>query len=175
MKRIICLVIVAVIDILVCVNSNNKVDVHNEKIVAHKIYAVEEQEPELPSVEDLAVVEKAKEYVIDVEDSDIDLMARVVMSEASVLNIDAKQAVAATIINRVKSNEFPDTVYGVVYQDNQYSTADNGDPDEECYAAVYAALKNECFPTDMYFFRSDYYHSFGTPYIQINGMYFSRK
>ena len=115
------------------------------------------------------------EPVIEPEfiEDDIKLMARVVMSEASVLPIDGKQAVAATIINRVRSDKFPDNVHDVVYAQNQYSTADNGDPNEDCYTAVYAAIEYDCFPDDMYYFRRDYYHSFGYPYCQIKNTYFS--
>ena len=106
-------------------------------------------------------------------DEEIDLMARVVMSEASVLSLDAKQAVAATIINRVRSGKFPDNVHDVVYAPSQYSTADNGDPNEDCYIAVHAAIEYDCFPEDMYYFRRDHYHHFGYPYCKIGNTYFS--
>ncbi len=105
--------------------------------------------------------------------NEIDLMARVVMSEASILPFDGKQAIAQTIINRVRSDKFPNTVSGVVYQPNQYSTSDNGDVTTECYEAIQAAIDNRPFPDDLFYFRQDQYHSFGYPYMRIKNTYFS--
>lgn len=107
--------------------------------------------------------------------SDIDLIARVVMSESSILDLDAKQAVAETILNRVESDEFPNTVAGVVYQENAYSTQDNGEVSYDCYLATESAIKFRAFPKDMYYFRTDHFHNFGTPCVCIDGMYFSTK
>lgn len=104
---------------------------------------------------------------------DIDLMARVVMSEASILPIDGKQAVAATILNRYRSAEFPDTISGVIYAPGQFSTQDNGEPNEDCYTAVYAAIKYDCFPKNMYYFRRGHYHWWAHDYCQIGNTYFS--
>lgn len=106
-------------------------------------------------------------------DEDIALMARVVMSEASLLPQDGKQAVAQTIINRYRSDKFPDTIYDVVYQPNQYSTHDNGEPNKACYDAVYAAIKYVGFPEDMYYFRRNYYHTWADDYCNIGNTYFS--
>lgn len=86
---------------------------------------------------------------------EIDLMARVVMSEASVLNGEAKQAVAAVILNRLYSEwryySGLDTIEDVI--EGCFSTNDNGNPTPECYAAVYAAIENpDGFPSDLYWF-----------------------
>ena len=106
--------------------------------------------------------------------SDIDLLARVVMSEASTQDFDCKQAVAATLINRYNSEDFPNDISKIIK--GQYSTANNGEPTEECYEAVYAALAfPDAFPDDMYYFRSGHYHTFGYPYAQIDDLYFSTK
>lgn len=122
------------------------------------IVRVKNEEPELPSW---------------VTQEDIDLMARCVMSEASVLPLDGKTAVAATIINRFYSDKFPNNIEAIIMAPKQYSTQDNGDPDAECYEAVDTALRYECFPPDMYYFRAGHYHTFGYPYCQIGNTYFS--
>ena len=123
-------------------------------------------------------MEEGKGYLIEVTEEEIDLMARVVMSEASTLSSDAKQAIATTIVNRVRDKESDfrnqDTVTAVVYHANAYSTADNGTPNEDCYEAVYNALIYEAFPADMFMFREDYFHEQGTPYMKIGTTYFSR-
>ena len=108
-------------------------------------------------------------------DAEIDLMARVVMSEASILSIEGKQAVAQTILNRVASVHFPDTIEEVVHQPFQYSTANNGEPTDECYEAVKTAIDYpQAFPEDLYFFRTGHYHSYGIPYMHIGNTYFSQ-
>jgi len=118
-----------------------------------------------------------REYIIEVTQEDVDLMARVVMSEASILSDDAKQAIATTIVNRVrdKESEFrcQNTVKEVVYHGNAYSTQDNGEPDETCYQAVYNALTYDAFPAKMFYFRQNYYHAFGIEYTNIGSTYFS--
>lgn len=105
---------------------------------------------------------------------DIDLMARVVMSEASTQSDDCKQAIASVILNRVRSDKYPNTVSEVVYSQNQFSVANNGQPTEDCYGAVYAAIAYpEGFPSDMYWFRNSFYHSFAYEYCKIGNTYFS--
>lgn len=110
---------------------------------------------------------------IDVSEVDIHLMARVVMSESGNQPLEGKIAVAETIVNRVLSDKFPNTVREVVYQPSQYSIADNGKPTEECYEAVYKALTEQTHPSNMYYFRGGHYHSWATDYIQIKDHYFS--
>lgn len=112
-------------------------------------------------------------YLIEVTQKDIDLMARVVMSEASVLNFEAKQAVAQTIVNRVRSNKFPDSVYEVVFEKNAFSTQQNGKPTQNCYVAVEQALLYQDYPVNMFYFRTGHYHTWAKDYKEIDGCYFS--
>ena len=103
------------------------------------------------------------------------LMSRVVMSEAGGESFDCQLAVAETILNRMWAEEFPDTISEVIHQDNQYSTHWNGEPTDSVMEAVHTACEIQNYPGDMYYFRDDYYHKFGSPYIRIDDMYFSRK
>ena len=48
--------------------------------------------------------------------SDLDLLSRLIMAEAQGESYDAKVAVGAVVMNRVKSDLFPNTINGVVYQ-----------------------------------------------------------
>ena len=117
------------------------------------------------------------EYLIEVTEEDIDLMARVVMSEGSTLSFDAKQAIATTIVNRTKDTKIDfknqNSVKEVVYHKNAYSTEDNGEPTQDCYDASIAALTYEVFPSNMFLFREDYYHTYGQPYMHIGTTFFS--
>lgn len=113
------------------------------------------------------------EYILQATEAERDLMARVVMSEASILPIEGKQAVAQVIVNRVRSNRFPNNIEAVCNQPYQFSQADNGTPDAECYEAVEAALKYEGFPPNMFYFRTGGYFTWAEDYIQIRNTYFS--
>lgn len=134
------------------------------------------------NVEEIEVKEIAEEpqvvnpYLIEITDEEVALMARVVMSESSLLPQSGKQAVAQTIVNRVLSEDFVgNTVTDIVRTPFQYSTADNGEPTPECYQAVYDALTFVGFPETMYWFRTDYPHEFGYEYCTIGNTYFSTK
>lgn len=54
-------------------------------------------------------------------DSDRKLMTRIVYSEVATQGRESKRAVVKTILNRVKSEEFPDSIRRVVYQDKAFS------------------------------------------------------
>ncbi len=111
--------------------------------------------------------------VLDLSNEEYELMARVVMSEGSILSLEGKQAIAEVIINRVLSDNYPNTVADVIYQKNQFSLADNGTPNSECYTAIDNALECRSFPTSMMYFRDSKPHSFGYYYCKIGNMYFN--
>lgn len=152
--------------------SLNEEPIPLEEMLEHDLafkYAVwEYQQIEVEEVEEV-------KYLIDVTEEDIALMARVVMSEvgADRIDIDVKQAVAQTIVNRVRDGRWGSTVSEVVTYPNAYSIADNGEPTQLCYDAVIAALTYEAFPLDMFYFREDHYHSFGEPYLKLGTTFFS--
>lgn len=112
-------------------------------------------------------------YLIDVTQEDIDLMARVVMSEGSVLDSIGQQMIASTIVYRVMDGRWGNTVSEVVNYPNAYSTQDNGEPTQSCYTAVEYALTYDAFPHDFLYFKSGKPHSFGFVYAKIGNTYFS--
>ena len=104
------------------------------------------------------------------------LLLRVCMSECGGKYgepIEGKIAVVETILNRC--DIYGKSIEEVVYEPYQYSTADNGEPDETVEQAVDIALRENIYPDDMIYFRTGYYHSFGEPYQQIGSHYFSLK
>lgn len=113
-------------------------------------------------------VEEESPYTQD----EIDLMARVVMSEASILSIEAKQMVAETILNRVDDPHYPNTIEDVIYEPSQFSTANNGEPTEDCYRAVEDAITYRAFPRDLLWFCSDSAHGYGYDYCTIGNTTF---
>lgn len=126
-----------------------------------------------PTEEDSNYIINDFNYIIDVTDDEIELLARVIMSEASICDLSTKYCVGQTVVNRVISDKFPDNLTEVVYQENAYSTQDNGEPDEDCYKAAEYALTYQLMPTNTYYFRTDHYHTFGKPLLNIGNVYFS--
>ena len=90
---------------------------------------------------------------------------------------DGKRLVIDTILNRVDSDSFPNTVHEVVYQPSQFSSMWNGRVDR-CYIDDYICklvieeLRNRK-NYDVIFFTADRYGNYGTPMFQIGNHYFS--
>ena len=102
----------------------------------------------------------------------IELLARVCMSEAGHEPFIGKVAAVTTVLNRC--DNWNKTTEQVVYAANAYSTQNNGTPNEECYSAVAFAIENrDIFPADMMYFRNGHYHNFAFPYVIIGNHYFS--
>ncbi len=77
---------------------------------------------------------------------DFELLARVVAAEAGNEPYEGQVAVAAVVLNRAGSGEFPDTISGVVYQTNQFKCLprlNSITPSDSCYQAVVDALKGD--------------------------------
>jgi N-acetylmuramoyl-L-alanine amidase len=89
-------------------------------------------------------------------ESDINLMAQVVYAESKGEPYEGKVAVASVILNRVLSPGFPNSVKEVIYQPNAFSCIVNGEisviPTEECYNAVYEAIKGNDPTNEALFF-----------------------
>ena len=54
--------------------------------------------------------------------TDVDMIARTVEAEAGNQDLKGKRLVACVILNRMESEEFPDTANGVLSQPGQFST-----------------------------------------------------
>lgn len=73
-----------------------------------------------------AASQAAKADSVKVTAYERDLLERLVEAEAGGEPYEGKLAVATVVINRVKSNQFPNTIHGVIYQKNQFSPVENG-------------------------------------------------
>ena len=76
--------------------------------------------------------------------SDVELLAHCVYGEARGEPYVGKVAVAAVVLNRVKSSSFPNTISGVIYQDGAFTCVSDGQlyltPDEDAFRAARDAL-----------------------------------
>lgn len=95
-----------------------------------------------------------------VSEEELLLLQKIVMAEAEGEPYQGKVAVANVVLNRLRSANFPDTIYKVIYQKSQFSPVANGrlnrvKPNEDCIKAVNAALSGvKEVPDDTYFFLS---------------------
>lgn len=118
------------------------------------------------------------EETIQMSDEDIELIALVTMAEAEGESELGKRLVIDTILNRVDSEHFPDTVSDVVYQPNQFSSMWNGRSDR-CYVNddICELVKEELESrenSDVVFFRTKKYSKYGEPVVQVDHHYFSK-
>jgi spore germination cell wall hydrolase CwlJ-like protein len=115
---------------------------------------------------------------ISLNDEEYHLLCTTVFCEAGNQTVETQTMVALTILNRINSDIFPSTVREVVYQDEQFAVTkwnnfENYGWTESVTAAVKNALADNEYPDDMYYFRTLHYHTFGTPYMQSEDLYFS--
>lgn len=80
-------------------------------------------------------------YSRDWDYEDSYLLAKIAMAEAESCNTQTKTLVIMCVLNRVCSDEFPDTIEEVIFQENQFSPISDGrwdrvEPNEDCYEAV---------------------------------------
>ncbi|MBO5395144.1 MAG: spore cortex-lytic enzyme [Clostridia bacterium] len=79
-----------------------------------------------------------------ISSSDLNLLARCVYAEARGEPYTGQVAVAAVVLNRVKSASFPNTIAGVIYQPYAFTAVDDGQinltPNSTAYKAAQDAL-----------------------------------
>jgi len=100
------------------------------------------------------VVEEAEEEIcknrwgIQLTEEEIDLLAKILWVEARGESELGQEAVVEVILNRIISEEFPDTLYDVLSQKNptqfaSWKLRDKAEPTEKEYASIHAVLEGE--------------------------------
>ena len=107
------------------------------------------------------------------------LMAKVVEAEAGNQGIDGKRMVADVILNRVRDDDFPDTIVDVIYQKNAFAVIGNGmyeqvEVSEETWTAVFMEVERVGYP-GLFYFCSTGYPEYGTPWKKVGDHYFNTK
>ncbi len=93
------------------------------------------------------------------KDGDLYLLARLVYGEARGEPYKGQVAVAAVVLNRVKSSSFPNSISGVIYQSGAFSVVNDGQinlsPDEAAIKAARDAM-NGYDPTNgcLYYYNA---------------------
>ena len=113
-----------------------------------------------PVIEIKELTNAEEEIAEEIRFGEMELIAQLVMAEAGNQDLTGKRYVADVVLNRVDSDEFPDTVEEVIFQKNQFSVIENGDFDdagwtitEECYEAVKLEYEKRLNYDILYFSR----------------------
>ena len=106
---------------------------------------------------------------IYVDQWEVELIAQVTMAEAESETDIGRRLVIDTILNRVDSELFPDNIYDVIYQADQFSCMWDGRfydvwPDEDAQKLVWEELGDR-LNEDVLFYRTEYF-GYGTPLFQ---------
>lgn len=107
------------------------------------------------------------------------LIAKLVLAEAEGEPEMGKRLVIDTVLNRLDSSEFPNTVYDVVYQPYHYDPVWDGRIDlfselDDTFKLVVDEIQHRT-NSEVLYFRTDKFHEFGTPMEQVGNHYFSTK
>lgn len=86
------------------------------------------------------------------------MLAKIAMAEAEGCSIKAKELVIRTVLSRIESDRFPNTVEEVIFQKNQFTPISDGrwnkvEPNEECWQALENVLSSS-ESKDILFFES---------------------
>lgn len=107
--------------------------------------AVNTENTEKNNIDEVIAVFNHGNSRLNLTQADIDLMAKLVYAESRGEPFEGKVAVASVVLNRVLNPKFPNNVHDVIFQPKAFSCVVNGNivayPDDNCYAAVYEAVK----------------------------------
>ena len=149
-----------------------------EKIQVEKmVETTSKPEPmEIPVVEEVEPEPEPKPE-ISMSKEDMELIAHMTMAEAEGESEYGQRLVIDTILNRVDSSTFPDSVYGVLYQPYQFSSIKDGrfarcHVKKELYELVVEEVQNRT-NYDVIFFRTGHYSEYGTPLFKEGAHYFN--
>jgi len=133
-----------------------------------------------PVIEEVPVVEESVEVTSAVSafsEDEIYLMAKVCLAEAEDQTEYGKRLVVSTILNRLDSGIYGDTIYDVVYAPYQFEVMNNGRIDRvEVDEYTLELVRQETISRsnyDVIYFRMDHYSEYGTPLFVEDDHYFS--
>lgn len=134
------------------------------------------------SEEDIYLSDNTPVYDIEcVTEDEINMIAMIVIAEAEGESETGKRLVVDTVLNRMLSSDFPDTIESVIYQNNAFSPIKSGRA-EKCKNKItdetIKLVKSEIVKrtnTEVLYFRTNNYSKYGTPLFKEGNHYFSGK
>lgn len=110
---------------------------------------------------------------------EMNLLRTTVFCEAGNQDLDTQVMVALTILNRLNAG-YAEDIRGVIYAENAYavtkwSNFEGRGWTEQVAKAVDIALSKNEHPNTMFFFRTEYYHTFAINYKVSDDLFFSTR
>lgn len=119
----------------------------------------------------------------EISKGEFELLCRLTFCEAGNQDLETQTMVCLTVLNRLNNPDvFSSGIHGVVYQRlsgvPMYSVIEWSDFEtrewtEQVEMAVRNAMACNNHPSDMYYFRTKHYHTFGQPYMVSGALWFS--
>lgn len=98
-------------------STNEETELETKELESKEVETKESETKEVSKkTADKTKKKKTKKQVVDLSDSEIEILRRIVEAEATGENVKGKILVANVILNRTKDDSFPNTVEGVVFQ-----------------------------------------------------------
>lgn len=108
-------------------------------------------------------------------ETDIELIALLTMGEAEGESELGKRLVIDTVLNRLDSGDYGNTVQSVVYAQYQFSGMGRINYAPDSVRQLVIEEINNRTNYEVYYFRTDYYHPFGKNLFKVGNHYFSSK
>lgn len=148
-------------------------------ILESEVYEIEIKIDKIDQVKQIEETEvKVEEPEYTLTDVEINMIAQLTMAEANNQEELGKRLVIDTVLNRLDSDRYPNTVREVIYQKNQFAPIWDGNfencyPSEENINLVKEELTNRT-DSEVIFFRTKRYSDYGTPKFKVGDHYFSK-
>ena len=110
-------------------------------------------------------------YAYEYTPEEMVMIGKIVQHECPHESELGQRLVIDTIMNRVESDQFPNTVKEVLEQPGQYCSPKKLPPDD-----IYKIIAQEMYErtnSDVLYYRTKQYHSYGTPILVEGSHYFS--
>ena len=145
---------------------------------SYNMLDISRQVAEIQPINIVIVGAEQNEETIEINEQEVDLLARAMYNEVGVLGHDAMYLCGCVILNRVDSDNYPNDIYGVIYDDGQYHIVKNGHINRQASGEAYDIARDlltngSTIPSDIVYqaqFRQGSY-----VYKQIGNTYFCGK
>jgi N-acetylmuramoyl-L-alanine amidase len=133
----------------------------NEARMESQIIVVAAEQSQTPIEEVFEKLPSSDPAELDFSDEESQMLLKLAMAEAEDQGVTGKALVMNVVHNRVLSDEFPDTIQGVIFEENQFTPVSDGRydaavPDEECYEALRMVLNYWDASNGALFFEADW-------------------
>ena len=110
-------------------------------------------------IEEVIIETPEPEYYNGYSEYEVYELAKIIMCEAEGESQKCKEYIGQVILNRVKSNKFPNTIHGVIFDGYQFTPTFDGrwnrvEPNEACFDAAYKVLSESEYITDALYFEA---------------------